>query len=503
MDSRPIVFAKIEYNKEYARYPPYGIFTLGSLLKQNGHNVKLYQNMKEDVKECARQIVEDDPVFLGMSILTSAGSKINLDLCKEVKRLNPEITIVWGGIHPSMDPAQCLRADAVDMVVVGEGEETILNLANEMVNSRDFENVNNLQFKTPSGIVKTPVNFMDKNPLEMFTLDWSLIDVEKYAFYKELNGNTYTSFYYFFSYGCPHNCTFCYFQNENINKKWRTWPIEVALNDIKFLRDDYGVEVIDFLDGNFILGRQRILRFTEGLKELGIKWTSSARIDYMTKEYAEMLRDNGCLRLGFGIESLNDRMLQKMEKGYTKKQVFDGVRAMAQVPEIKAICSYIIGLPTETEEESKETIESIIELEKIHPDISAGIGIYIPLPGVPLAEDAIKGGFKPPETIEETEIFNRWDIKMEMPWVTWGDTKKLHNIGYYLGLHQNLKGSVFDIPIKWCLKNRIFPPVEKIPTPIKKLLLKRYKRHDRVLTNMPFDKTRKKEKMPIVVENEC
>lgn len=442
---------------EFMKVPPLGILYVGDALKQAGHEVEIQHFPPDEIQQRAAQIARKNPLFVGISAFTSNQTHFSAEFSRAFRSLC-DSPVIWGGVHASMVPEQTLGESYVDMIVIGEGEETVIDLADALTKGRDLSEVQSIGFKRDGQPVLTEQRDLIKD-LDKFKLDWELIDIEKYL--TPMWGHKRV-ISFISSRGCPYRCGFCY--NMRFNRgRWRGHSKEFVIREIQNLKERYGIEGVRYYDDNFFASKRRA---TEILKATDLPWEGQLRIGYITDEIAQTLRDTHCQGICFGMESGNDRILKKIHKDQTTADIIRGTRIMAKYPEVRANCCFILGNPTETKQEIRNTINFCLMLSKIHPKISFSLGAFLPFPGVPLYDLLIEEGFVPPSTTEGWEIINRSNEEMEMSWLPWVNDRERRDLGYagrYSLLIQlgYLRLPVINKIVQWRLKNYNFRmPVE-------------------------------------------
>lgn len=445
---------------EFMFAPPLGILYVGSALKRAGYDVEVLHIAPGEISEYATVIADKDPLFVGISAFTCNQTNFSAQLSREIKKLS-DIPIVWGGVHASMVPEQTLSEEYVDAIVIGEGEETAVEFADAIENGKDLENVRSIGFKRDGELIFTERRPLIEN-LDDFKLDWDLVDVSRYLVpmwgrKKVLN--------YITSRGCPHRCGFCY-SLEFSGGRWRAHSKEFVISEIQKLKDRYGIDGIRFYDDNFFANKKRAI---EILEAVNLPWEGQLRIGYITDELARKLRDTQCQGICFGLESGNDRILKLMQKDQTVDDIIKGITILAKYPEVRVSNCVILGNPTETKQEIRNTINLCLELWKIHPRMSFSLGTYMPYPGVPLYDMVVEAGFVPPKRTEDWETLNRMNKEMEvswLPWVTANETKKFVRAGGYASILPlgNLKIPILNRIPHWRLAHYNFTfPIELGP----------------------------------------
>lgn len=438
-----IALVQINYSKDHSEVTlPLGILSVGSALKKSGFNVELINITEKNINKAVDKIVNINPEFLGISVMTGIQTKHSAELCQKVKSKKKNLPIVWGGIHPSLLPEQCLQEDYIDYVIIGEGEITVVEFVKALKNN-NFSNIAGLGYKKDGKLVINKDRDFIKN-LDDYRLDFSLIDVNKYLFRL---GKAKRAIAYKASRGCTFNCTFCY--NRAFNKgKWRAWSINTIIEDINFLKKNYKVDAIKFYDDNFFIDRNRAL---EILEKIDLPSHVEIRIDMITEDLAEKLKELKVNEFLIGIESGSNRMLKLINKGYEVDKIKKGVKILAKY-DLYATYSTIVGLPTETEQEFKKTLGLMYWVHKVHPRAGFTLGAYLPYPGSLMYEFAIDQGFKTPKRTEDWGNIDRFRKDFESPWV---DNKKVWRIREYFKFF-NYKVGLLNKWLEFRIKNRFF-----------------------------------------------
>jgi anaerobic magnesium-protoporphyrin IX monomethyl ester cyclase len=382
---------------------PLSLLYVGTALKKAGFTVNIVdERTTTNPAQSIGKALEAEPLFVGISSMTGYQIGHGLVLAQQVRDLNPDVPIVWGGVHPTIHPESTVRHRLVDIVTIGEGEETAVELAQTLEKKGDLSRVRGILFKDAGRLVHTP----ERPKLDLDTLpspDYSLIDLKNYFTIghilraKQLQIVT--------SRGCPFHCGYCYLLMPEL-RGYRTLSAERVHAEIECLRDQYGIQSVFFYDDYFFGNRQRVLDFVELIekKPLGVDFEVSCRIDFLAREsddFLARLRKAGFRELLIGVESGSDRILKLIQKGFTRQQIIEANRKLAKA-EIGSKMSWMAGFPSETKEEFYETVDLMLQLTKENPFCSlTPLGIYTPYPGTELYENC-KTSFGAifPETLE-------------------------------------------------------------------------------------------------------
>jgi radical SAM superfamily enzyme YgiQ (UPF0313 family) len=397
-------------------YVPLGLISLAAYIR-NDFEVKIVDLRLEKLRNLYKIVENQQPLAVGFSMLTGSCIKQIIEAAKEIKKINPETKIIVGGIHPTFFPEQTIKNSALDFVVINEGEESLLELLKVLEANGNFSGILGLGWKNNEG--KTIINGQRESFLDMNTLPmpaWDLIDVERYSHGLSRNpGEKVIDFYT--SKGCPYPCAFCYNLNFN-RRKWRAKSAEKAFGELEFLHNKYGINYFIIHDDNFVVDKERALKFAQLIidKDLKIQYSVDSRVDYFEEEFFGKLKESGLCELRVGCESGSNRILKNViQKGITVEQTLKAIE-IAKKLDLKLILSFVIGWPTETIAERQQTIDLILKIQKIHPKAAIyPLWIYIPYPGTPLFKKAVEMGFNQPRSLEEWG--NYFWGKAHIPWL--------------------------------------------------------------------------------------
>ncbi|MFH0804142.1 MAG: radical SAM protein [Candidatus Zambryskibacteria bacterium] len=421
---------------------PLGILSVGSALHRAGFDVELINITEKEIERTVEFIIKQDPMLVGFSVMTGRQTKHSAEMSKLVKNKSGAL-ILWGGIHPSLLPKECLAENYIDLVIVGEGEETAVELAQKLMQKKSLDGILGLGFKGGGQIKLNPARPFIKN-LDEWPWDFSLLPMEKYL-YKL--GKFKRVIAYKTSRGCPFNCSFCY--NRAFNQsRFRAWSIDHVQRDISFLKEKYKIDAIKFYDDNFFVDKNRALTI---LRKTNLPSHLEVRIDMIDDNLAKELKDQNVFDLLIGAEAGSDRILSLINKRITVDRIYSAVKSLAKF-NVPACYSVIVGLPTETEAEFEATINLLYQIYKIHPEATFTLGAYMPYPGSLMYDMAIKAGFKPPVRTEDWGKIDRFRKDFSSPWV---DGEYVWRIREYFKLLKFKLGPInswFD----WRLKHRFF-----------------------------------------------
>lgn len=388
-----------------AVYPPLGLGYIASYLDKylNFNNIEIIDS-SENPKE---KIFRSKPDVLGFTSTTPNYFEV-IELIKEVKK-EIKVPIILGGPHITSLPHKL--SEYVDIGVIGEGEETTLDLI-ELFNETgefspsEFKNVKGIVYHEDGKNVITPprelIEPLDKIPFP----NRSLLDMPNYlkpadilVNHEWLRGTSMLT-----SRGCPYQCIYC-----QVPQQWgkvRLHSAEYVAKEIKMLVDEYKVEGIVIVDDLFILSTKRIERLIELLREYGIigqvKFLVDGRSNLINEKLLVLLKELNVVQMALGIESGSERVLNYLKKGSVTVEQNKNAVSLAEKYDIGVYAQFMMGTPTETKHEMLETLKFIKE----QPLRSMHLSITTPLPGSDLWDYCKKEGI-----VKEDMDWNKFNME--------------------------------------------------------------------------------------------
>jgi anaerobic magnesium-protoporphyrin IX monomethyl ester cyclase len=371
-----------------AIYPPIGVLSLSAMLQREGHRpgvMDLWAHHLTDMQLCSR-IAELRPDVIGFSCITASINE-GVRLAGIVKNRFPSIPIVFGGIHPTIAPQQTIANNSIDFVALGEAEHTIVELVAALsANPQDCENVPGLMLKHNGEIITTAPRQLERDldsfPFPAFDL---LGDLGPYC---PPDAARLPALPLMTSRGCPGRCTYCC-TKQIFGRVFRARSVENIVREIEQLISRHHAREVHFLDDTITANKNRVLALCKELnrRSFPVRYevSNGLRADMVDKEILEALKSIGLVNVGFGVESGNEHILEVIKKGIAKDQVRRAV-ALAKGLGFETWCFFIIGLPQETAETIKDTIDFAIELD---PDFAKFL-ILKPFPGSEVFEELSK-----------------------------------------------------------------------------------------------------------------
>jgi len=364
--------------------PPLGIAYLGAVLENDGLPIRLLDCNISNSDRTAREIEQADVVGISApSVLANDA----LDLARYAKKLKK--LVVVGGPHATISPSFFLEHDCVDFVVRGEGEYILLELLRRIERNEDCEIVRGVSYRRNGKIVHSPnrplIEDLDSIPFPAR----HLLDMETYfRRWRKSAGSTFVTMHT--SRGCPHGCIFC--SKEIFGRTYRTRSAKNVVDEMQSLVNDYGPDFMLFNDDVFTLDRKRVFEICQEIIKRGIRvdWGCESRVDGIDKEMLRSMKEAGCRRIAFGVESGSQRVLDFLNKKTTVEQIRSATH-LAKRAGIEVTYYVIIGTPCETKEDIELTRKLVSDAE---PDYLS-VSFFTPLPGTEawhiLEDDLMRG----------------------------------------------------------------------------------------------------------------
>ena len=374
------------------RFPPLGLGYIASYLKQHGVSVDLVDCTFLSQEESLERVRRSDPKVVGIYSMFSMKNKAMQ--VAELLRGDCEL-LVAGGPLPTLNPEDFLRD--FDVVAIGEGEETMLEIVREAEKDADLSRVRGIAYREKGKIKLTPSREFIQNLDSIPFPARELFDNQGYKnYYSKRSGHTVTTV--ITSRGCPFNCDFC---SRPIFGNWfRTRSAANIVDEIETVLP-LGYDVIWFADDCFTLDRKRLIDICNEIIRRGIRinWECLSRVDTVDREVTEKMKQAGCVRVFFGIESGNDSVLSLMRKQATAKQAEEAVCA-TRMSGIQVGAFFIVGYPGETDETVLETVRFASSLALDYLSFT----LPYPIPGTPLHE-----------RVKDKIILDDWEEPKHLP----------------------------------------------------------------------------------------
>jgi radical SAM superfamily enzyme YgiQ (UPF0313 family) len=320
--------------------------------------------------------------------------------CRQLKRMLPDVPIVWGGYFPSQHADACLSEATVDICVNGQGEMTLLELMRALRDGGALASIAGITFKPHGKIHRTPSRAL--MPLDELP-DWPYhsVPMERYFHTHYLGTRVAT---HHSSFGCPFACNFCAVVGI-ANRKWVAQSPERVGVVLEKFRLVYGADAVQFHDMDFFISEARTQAIADRLALLGMAWWALGRVDELMR-YREStwqaMKRSGLKMVFCGAESGSTEMLKRMNKGGTASaeltiELAARMKSFGVVPEF----SFVVGNPPDPESDLAQTLSFIRRLKQVNDATEIILYVYSPVPmDGNFYEAAQSEGFSFPDTLE-------------------------------------------------------------------------------------------------------
>lgn len=387
--------------------------------------------------------------YFGCTVMPGPQLKQAIPFTYRIREEFPSVKIIWGGYFATNQYKVAINSGVVDFIINGPGDKSFPALLNAIEAGNNPASINNLIFKDSAGkiIVTGKDEIYDQDSLP--ALPYAKLN-EFYPMQKYL-GKTYLgkkTIAYHSSFGCPFTCSFCAVV-PIYNARWKGKSAHLIYDDIKFLKNTYGGDAIEFHDNNFFVSEKRTEAFSKLMLHENMVWWGEGRIDTLWKysdETLSLMKASGCNMIFFGAETGNDAILKEMDKGGTQTgaQILEfaaRLRKFGIIPEY----SFVLGTPASTEEEVNKRIDEDIlfikKVKEVNPDTEIIIYVYSPVPteGSAMYEEAKRAGFSFPETLKDwlNPTWENFDLRRNplTPWLKPYMIDKIRNFETVLNGH--------------------------------------------------------------------
>jgi radical SAM superfamily enzyme YgiQ (UPF0313 family) len=366
--------------------PPLGLAYLAAALEKAGAAVEILDFVVFPYVEAEFRwkLAQFKPDIVAATAVTMTFDRA-IGIIREARRRCPDCLTVMGGPHVTFCAEETLSAHPeLDIVVLGEGEETLVEIAAEAGRERSWERIPGLVFRRGRALVSTGKR---PHPIDVNTLEAPARHLLALGRYRALGMPISMTT----SRGCPHACIFCVGRKMVGAKVRYRDPVNVV-DEMETL-GGYGFCQINVADDLFTANAGHCLAVCDEIlkRNLKVKWTSFARVDTVSLKVLRRMKDAGCQAVSFGIESGNAEILKIIRKGITLRQVIEAVNLCNQVG-LLPHGSFILGLPGETPETLKETLAFGEALKKL--GVSYGFHLLAPFPGTRVRQDSAELGIR-------------------------------------------------------------------------------------------------------------
>lgn len=374
-----VALARVSSYQSWYKVPSLGLGYLAAILEKDGVEVKIFDarffNMSN--QNLIKEICRFSPDVVGFTTMTHEIKRTAV--IAETLKDELHAQIIIGGCHISALPAETMEEfPVIDYGVVGEGEDTLLELIRYLDGHGRIEDIEGLVYKSNGNVTQNkprePIVNLDHLPFPAF----------HHYFKRGKRSLSHHDIYYQIvtSRGCPFNCAFCM---RALGKTVRRRSAENIISEIEFAIVEYGAHTVNFADEVFLFNNtetKNILNeFIKHEIPRKIRWSALTRADLVDRELISLAKKSGCYRLEIGVESGNNEILKRINKRTTVEQIESAVNIIKKEG-IKVASFYILGHPGENEQTIRETIDLAAKLNTE----TIAVGVMVPYPGTKIYE---------------------------------------------------------------------------------------------------------------------
>ncbi len=424
----PNMFLGRAFTWDIPFHPPLSLGYLSACVKGAGHDVQAIDAMAENmgVRELERRVARFNPDLIGISTNIATGRKGTIT-ARCLKRLHPGIPIIFGGPWATVEFKHLLDTHVADAVVIGEGEQTLVELLDNFHDVARWGKIKGIAFPDPATgetVLTPPRPFNDDLDSLPFPAWDMLPDSRKYQFY----ARGYPLYPVMTSRGCPYDCIHC--TKLVHGYKYRSRSPENVLRELVYLKEKFNVKTVPIIDDNFTQDMARAERILDLIisNDLGINFlfSNGVRADTITPRFAAKLKAAGFYYVGIGIESGDQAIVNKIGKRLDLAKVKNAVKLIAKHGMIS--CGYfILGHPQDTPRSMYQTIEFARQLKLDYTQFFKAV----PFPGTKMYDMiAASGKFIKGNEVHDIDGYNISSASFEIGDLKAKDVEKAFKHSY-------------------------------------------------------------------------
>lgn len=365
--------------------PPLDIAYMAGVLQENNIDVEILDASAEDMdfKDVEKELLKRKPDLVALTALTPTIGRA-LETAQVVKETLPDSIVVMGGYHPTFNFIETLEDENVDIVIRGEGEYIMLNLVQALENQSSLHDVKGIVFedKNSKEIVVNPeaplIQDLDELPFPAL----NLLPMKKYRL---LDMDTHMTTM-ITTRGCPMQCSFCSSAAMH-GKKIRERSVENIVDEIEYLKTNYDIDTIAFMDDTFTLKKRKVMAICDEIlkRNIEIMWGCTSRVDTLDEKLLKKMKEAGCITIFIGVESADQQQLDNMCKNTTIAKIENAFK-IAHKLKIRTIASVALGMPGDTKEIMNKTVKFV---HKLKPNYAI-YSLATPYPGTRFYKEAFE-----------------------------------------------------------------------------------------------------------------
>jgi anaerobic magnesium-protoporphyrin IX monomethyl ester cyclase len=333
--------------------------------------------------------------FIGISVIFTHEWPSAVCLIDAIKRRHPDVPVILGGEHVSSMPEFCLLTSAADMLVLGEGEETVIELIHALRNSQPLDEIDGIAYRCGDDVVVNPRRQRVTEIDNIAWPAWHLFDLDTYHEHRWMGGlySSTKTVPMLATRGCPYQCTYCSAPGMWTPKWIPRDPVKVA-DEIQYYVEHFGARNFPFQDLTAIIRREWIVDFCHQLLDRGLQITwqmpTGTRTEAVDAEVAQLLRRTGLINMAYAPESGSEETRRLIKKKMKTDRLFESMRATV-AEGLPASVFFVIGFPHDTEENFRESLPFLDAIADIGIT-DVGVFFYMALPGTQMFDSLYDNG---------------------------------------------------------------------------------------------------------------
>lgn len=367
--------------------PPLGLASIAAVLERQGYHVTLLDANAMNLPVSRIPTLTEQADVIGITAMTPSINSA-MEIAGLMKRQRGNRPVILGGAHGTLLPEETLQtAPGIDVVVRGEGEQTIVELMVALREDKGLEAIGGISYRAPEGIRHNEPQAdcvdLDQLPFPAYHL------LKDYRYHPHPPHGIARPFMALVtSRGCPYRCAYC--SKPIFGTRFNGRSPELVLDELTYLVRDQGTREIAFYDDVFTLNKKRTTAICQGIIERGLSfhWTCETRVNLVDQELLNLMKQAGCFAVAYGIESASPDILKLLHKDISVQQVIDAVK-MTRIAGLEAIGYFMVGSPGETPATIRETIALS---KRVNLDF-AQYSITMPFPSTELYDLYVQQGF--------------------------------------------------------------------------------------------------------------
>jgi radical SAM superfamily enzyme YgiQ (UPF0313 family) len=378
-------------NESLVQWFPQGLAYIAAILLKHNHEVEIYEQDIHHYPEShlTQKLNNEHFDIVGLSFIGGYYEyRKALKISEAINNSTQRPFYIIGGFGPTPAPNYFLKKTQADAIVMGEGENTVIDLLEHLEEKKDLKDVLGIAYRTGKKVHVNPsrplIEDVDSIPMPAY----HLFNIEHYRLLRMPNCSRTDFIMPLISgRGCTFTCNFCY----RMDKGFRGRSNEAIIEEMRYLKENYGITYIAFSDELLMSSMERTMSLCQAIidAKLDMKWDCNGRLNYAKPKVLNLMKEAGCVFINYGIEAYDDQILKNMDKVLTTKQIEKGIVETLNAG-ISPGYNIIFGNIDETRETLMKGVEFLLkyddgaQMRTIRP--------VTPYPGSPLYYHAIKKG---------------------------------------------------------------------------------------------------------------